>query len=149
VRRIEAVARMRSRIEVSRMDAVGFLRGKLAGLPDRTLIYLDPPYYEKGKDLYYDFYQPEDHLKIAAFVKTRIKRQKWIVSYDNVREIRDIYSDCPGISYGLGYSARVARDGSEVMFFCPGLRVPPLMGAMFNRKGASRSVPALRPARVA
>jgi DNA adenine methylase len=149
VQRIEAVARMRSRIEVSRMDAVDFLHLKLDRVPDRTLIYLDPPYYEKGKDLYYDFYQPDDHLKIAAFVKTRIKQQKWIVSYDNVKAIRDIYSDCPGISYGLGYSARVAREGSEVMFFRPGLRVPALTGAMFSRKGASRSVPAVRPGRVA
>jgi DNA adenine methylase len=127
---------------------VKFLRGKLGKLPDKTLIYLDPPYYDKGKDLYYDFYEPEDHAKIASFVKNRIKRQKWIVSYDNVREIRDLYAECPGISYGLGYSARVARDGSEVMFFCPALQVPPIMGAMFTRQGASRSVPAIRPSRV-
>jgi len=148
IHRIESIARMRSRIEVSRLDAVKFLRRKLEKLPEKTLIYLDPPYYDKGKDLYYDFYQPEDHEDIASFVQNRITRQKWIVSYDNVKEIRDLYADCPGISYGLGYSARVARDGSEVMFFCPNLRVPPIMGAMFTRQGASRSVPVLRPARV-
>ncbi len=146
--RIQAIARMRSRIEISREDAQQFLLKRVGSLPPRTLIYLDPPYYLQGKALYDDYYEREDHRAIAHLVKTGISKQKWIVSYDNVKAIRDLYSDLPGIAYGLGYSARETREGSEVMFFRPGLVVPPLMGAMLRRKGASRTTPVVRPRRM-
>lgn len=145
--RIDAIARLRRRIELGGEDAAIFLLRRLGRLPNRSLIYLDPPYYEKGKDLYYNFYSHADHEAIAKLVKGRIRRQQWIISYDNVKAIRAMYSDCPGIAYGLGYSAREARDGSEVMFFRKGLIVPRLMGPMFARLGASRSVPVVRPER--
>jgi DNA adenine methylase len=145
--RIEAIARLRRRIELGGEDAAVFLRKRLGRLPSRTLIYLDPPYYVKGKDIYYDFYEHADHEAIAKLVKDRVRRQQWIVSYDNVKAIREMYRECPGIAYGLGYSARETRAGSEVMFFRDGLIVPRLMGPMFSRLGASRSVPAVRPAR--
>jgi DNA adenine methylase len=147
VDRIAAIARLADRIHVTRGDAVAFLRRKLGSLPSKTLIYLDPPYYVKGKDLYDDFYEASDHADIAAFVRQRIKRQQWIVSYDNVKPIRDLYAECPGISYRLGYSARDAREGSEVMYFAGGLTVPPLTGGMFSIRGASRNTPAVRPPR--
>jgi DNA adenine methylase len=89
----------------------------------------------KGKDLYYDYYSHEDHEKIAELVTTSIRRQKWIVSYDNVRPIRRMYLGCHHVVYGVGYSAREVREGVEVMFFCDGLQIPPLTSAM-RRLGA-------------
>ena len=50
------------------MDALKFLENNGANWPTKTLIYLDPPYYEKGRDLYYDFYQHEDHAAVQKFV---------------------------------------------------------------------------------
>jgi DNA adenine methylase len=144
--RITAVARMADRIEVTNGDAVDFLRRKVRTLPRKTLIYLDPPYYVKGKDLYDDFYEAGDHTEIAEFVRRKITRQSWMVSYDNVKPIRDLYRDCAGISYRLGYSARDARDGSEVMYFAPGLKVPPVAGGMYQVPG-SRNAPRIRPPR--
>jgi DNA adenine methylase len=55
-------------------------------------------------------------------------RQKWMVSYDNVQPIRDLYSGSRHVVYDIGYSARSASQGSEVMLLCDGLRVPPLIG---------------------
>ncbi len=129
--RIEAIARLRSRISLSREDAKNFLLKRLPHLPDKMLIYLDPPYYIKGKELYYDYYSHKDHEEVAKLVKAKIRRQKWIVSYDNVGTIRDMYADCRSIVYGVGYSAREARDGAEIMFFCKGLEIPPPTGAMW------------------
>jgi hypothetical protein len=42
--------------------------------------------------------------------------------------ILDLYRDCRHIVYSIGYSARTASQGSEVMFFGRGLKVPPLVG---------------------
>jgi DNA adenine methylase len=130
VQRIVAIASMRNRISLTRKDALKFLRSGVDKWPERTLIYCDPPYYVKGRDLYYDFYQPEDHAEVASFVTDEINRQKWVVSYDNVPAIRALYSGFRRLVYSVGYSARDARKGTEVMFFCDDLKVPPPVGAM-------------------
>jgi DNA adenine methylase len=105
-----------------------FLKDGISRWPAETLIYLDPPYYAKGRDLYYDFYEEKDHVSLAEFVTSDITKQRWIVSYDNVEPIRRLYKDSRHMVYDIGYSARKASQGSEVMFFCNGLQVPPLIG---------------------
>jgi hypothetical protein len=110
------------------MDALEFLKAGISTWPAKTLIYLDPPYYVKGRELYYDFYKPSDHEALAQFVTARLVRQRWIVSYDNVPSVRELYRGCQRLAYGLGYSARERRDGAEVIFFSNLLRVCPLKG---------------------
>jgi DNA adenine methylase len=129
--RIESIANLRSRISLSREDAKKFLLKRLSKWPEKTLIYLDPPYYIKGKELYFDFYSHRDHEEVAKLVIKQIRRQRWIVSYDNVESIKEMYKGARSIAYGVGYSARDARDGAEVMFFSNDLVIPPLAGAMF------------------
>jgi DNA adenine methylase len=126
--RIQSIAGMKSRIRLTRQDALKFLKAGAAKWPEKTLVYLDPPYYVKGRELYYDFYEAKDHARVAIFVTEKLTRQKWIVSYDNVPAIRDLYKGSPHIVYDIGYSARSARQGSEVMFFDGRLRVPALVG---------------------
>ncbi len=130
VHRIKSIAGMKNRISLTRQDALRFLKSGVAKWPEKTLIYLDPPYYLKGRDLYYDFYEPKDHERVATFVKTGIERQRWIVSYDNDPAIRDLYKGSPHIIYDIGYSARSSRQGSEVIFFGDGLKVPSLVGSI-------------------
>jgi DNA adenine methylase len=128
--RIESIAKMRSRIHLSRKDAVSFLRSRLNMWPEKALIYLDPPYYTKGKDLYFDYYTHGDHQQIAEFVTKRLRRQNWIVSYDNVEAICEMYSGYRRIGYSVSYSARESKEGTEVMFFSDGLQIPKPIGAM-------------------
>jgi len=130
VRRIEAIAALKKRISATRQDALKFLRTGVDRWPEKTLVYLDPPYYEKGRDLYYDFYEHSDHEEVAEFVTQKITKQKWIVSYDNVQPIRDLYGRSFHSAYDIGYSARSSRRGAEIMFFCDALDVPPLVGAV-------------------
>lgn len=130
VHRIVSIASMTGRIRLARQDALRFLKSGVTRWPEKTLIYLDPPYYVKGRDLYYDFYAPKDHERVANFVRTRIKLQRWIVSYDNEPAIRELYKGSPHLVYDIGYSARSSRHGSEVMFFGDGLKVPPLVGSI-------------------
>ena len=127
VNRIEAIAKIRNRIRLTRYDAFKFLTQGLKKWPTETLIYLDPPYYVKGRDLYYDFYEHADHERVAQLI-TSVRKQRWIVSYDNVPQIRALYEGARHIVYDIGYSARSASQGSEVMFFCNSLSAPPLIG---------------------
>lgn len=126
--RIEAIAKMRRRIRLTRRDALALLR---SGLPDwgkEALIYLDPPYYSQGRRLYYDYYKPYDHEEVAAFVDANMQGRSWIVSYDNVAPIKKLYSRFRSVVYNVGYSAREARQGREIMFFAPRLTIPSLIG---------------------
>lgn len=134
--RIESIAKLRNKINVTQLDALKFLKAGIAKWPAKTLIYLDPPYYAKGRDLYYDFYDHDDHEALAKFVTGKLVKQRWVVSYDNEPAIRKLYTGCQRLTYSLGYSARSASEGAEVMFFSDALRVPTLVGPFKVIRGA-------------
>lgn len=123
IARIERIARYSNRISLYNRDACEFLEAVLPTLPTKTLVYLDPPYYRKGADLYQDFYGPKDHADVAQFVTGTI-RHPWIVSYDAAPAIMRLYPGHKRIRYGLSYSAQDRYTGSEVIFFSKKL-VPP------------------------
>jgi DNA adenine methylase len=123
ISRIERIARYRSRITIYNLDAKELLRDVIPGLPDKTLVYLDPPYYVKGKALYQNHFIHEDHVSLAEVVKNEIK-QNWVVSYDFVPEISNIYQEHRQIDYQLSYSAATRQKGSELMVFDDRLIIP-------------------------
>ncbi|BCH23583.1 DNA adenine methylase [Mesorhizobium sp. L-8-3] len=126
--RIESIAKMRSRIKLTQSDALALLRFGLRKWPENTLIYLDPPYYDQGRNLYYDYYKPDDHADLASFIAANMNERHWIVSYDNVDPIKALYAKFRSVVYNVGYSARETRVGKEVMFFSPRVNVPDLVG---------------------
>jgi len=65
--RVRRVSAYSHRIRLFNEDAETFLRG--LDLPERSLVYLDPPYYMKGQRLYRNHYQPDDHAQIAVLVQ--------------------------------------------------------------------------------
>lgn len=130
VNRIQSIANLKGRIKLTKKDALAFLRAGAETWPEKTLIYCDPPYYEKGRELYYDFYEHNDHAAVAEFVTSAVSKQRWIVSYDNVAAIRSLYAAHRKMTYSIGYSARSSRQGSEVMIFCNSLVIPPPSGSM-------------------
>ena len=87
IRRITKIANCAARIEVTCADAVEFLREKCSDFGEKDLIYVDPPYFEKGRLLYYDAYGPDDHAAVAELL-LGLKGPRWVVSYDDVGPIR-------------------------------------------------------------
>jgi len=122
-KRVRQIARFKSRIELTRMDAVLFLKGWQKKAPGKSLVYLDPPYFVKSKRLYDSLYSPKDHAEIAQMVAS-LTDVRWIVSYDDEPEIRSLYSQFRSITYSLSYSVRDRYKGREVMFFSKGLHIP-------------------------
>jgi len=121
--RIESIALYRSRIRLYNHDAAYMITKILPKLPQKTLVYLDPPYYVKGQGLYENHYIHDDHVTIAKLVKKEISLP-WIVSYDHVPEIADMYKGYPTISYGINYSVQNRYKGAEIMFFSKDLIIP-------------------------
>jgi len=117
VQRIQRIARYSARIRLYSQDAAHFIQAIIPILPQKTLIYLDPPYFHKGQKLYENHYGPQDHAAIAKLVST-IERP-WIVSYDGCAEIEALYKQFEMKKYNISYSAQTRYAGSEVIFFSP------------------------------
>lgn len=120
--RIERIALNRRRIHLYNLDAITLLNTITPTLPQKSLVYLDPPYYEKGQELYRNFYEPADHQAIAQALGTY--NRYWMLSYDNVESINNLYQQYRNLQYALRYTAQVKYDGSEVIFFSKNLKVP-------------------------
>jgi DNA adenine methylase len=56
---------------------------------DRCFVYLDPPYYEKGSQLYKYSMDDADHVRLANMLKS--SPCKWVLSYDDHPRIRELY----------------------------------------------------------
>ncbi len=142
IARIQAIAAERKHIQVYGLDAIEFLNKVGKKLPKKTLIYLDPPYYVKGSQLYRNCYGHEDHIDVAT-VARRLTHPT-LITYDDAPEIRKIYKGMKATLLSLHYSTHSARPlTSEIMFYAGlTLPMPPTMTRreqLGTRKRASQS----------
>lgn len=113
IRKIEKVARFSNRIEVSKIDGIQLVEKYKTRVPN-TFIYLDPPYYEKGSNLYLNAYKNDDHVRLSKYVE-RLKTP-WLLSYDNHSFIINLYESFEKRSYKLQHSTS-NKIGDEVLIF--------------------------------
>lgn len=121
VRRIRRMRRYQDRIHLSNLDAIPFIR-QCNSLPDRSMLFIDPPYYKKGPGLYTSFYKPGDHAILAATVLEA--SVPWVVTYDDTPEIRYIYRMRRQFSFDVNYTLQEKRVGTELLIASKGLRLP-------------------------
>lgn len=122
IERIELIAGYANQIELTSMDAVTLLRRYKRTPAAKTFCYLDPPYHVKGRDLYLNYYNDDDHRAIAETIKKY--KGKWIMSYDAVPFIEELYKDYRQKEYYLSYSAGNRSKGKEIMVYSDGLILP-------------------------
>jgi len=123
INRIERIAAKKQHIKVSNLDAEKYLLRYVSKLPAESIVYCDPPYFNKADRLYANYYTPADHARLAKIIQERIIA-KWIVSYDNSPAILDHYLDRRKFTYALQYNAANAYKGTEVFIFCDDLKIP-------------------------
>ncbi len=115
--KILGIAKLKKHIHLFNLDAVDFINIVLPEVEDKCLVNIDPPYYVKGKGLYQNFLEHDDHYRLYECVKGITK--PWIVTYDDTPEINEIYSEFNPRSFGLTYTVQVKRKGSEVIIHNP------------------------------
>lgn len=123
--RIEKIEKQSERIALHNLNTETFLQdGKLYRRNlKKSFFYLDPPYYYKGKELYLNNYVHDEH-KALSFLMQECKLPKWLISYDNVIEIRKMYKDFRMSKFNLNYTLQEKRMGSELLIFSDSLLVP-------------------------
>ncbi|HDM8044354.1 TPA: DNA adenine methylase [Vibrio campbellii] len=113
IEQIRAIAASRDNIILTNLDATQFIDEYLPSINGKCLVNIDPPYYVKGKGLYQNFFEHDDHYRL--FRSVRNIQHPWIVTYDDTPEICGIYAEFEPQVFGLTYTAQTKRKGSEVI----------------------------------
>lgn len=122
IKRIKKISLYKNKIKLYNLDAIELIKMLKKSLPKNSLIYLDPPYYNKGKELYLNYYSDDDHKEISREIN-KTKKQKWVITYDDARLIKKLYSKNKKIKYTLSYSAGKSKQGNELLIFSNNLKI--------------------------
>jgi DNA adenine methylase len=123
IRRIEEIAERKSDIKLYNKDINSFITRYIPLYEENALVYFDPPYFKKGKQLYMNYFQFEDHVRIERAIRDHVECD-WIITYDDAPEIEDIYRDYSMCQYDLNYSVSSKCKASEFIIFKDGIKVP-------------------------
>lgn len=131
IKKIERIAAHAEQISVTNLDALDFLKQLKVQTPTKTLINIDPPYYVRGPELYGNWFNEKDHNALARAIG-KIK-PFWMLTYDSVDEIRELYAKLPCFTSSLRYSAQVKRNGEELLVLDPRLIFPKSLADIGHR----------------
>lgn len=123
IKRIQNIASRKKDIKLYNKDISSFITHYVPLYEDNALIYFDPPYYKKGKQLYMNYFSREDHARIESAIRENINCD-WIITYDEANEIEEIYKDYQLYLYDLNYSVSEKCRASELMIFRNGILPP-------------------------
>lgn len=124
VDRINKIALFQNRINLYNLDAKEFvtIANSQIGENNKSFIYFDPPYYEKGDALYTNSFKHVDHQVLADFIHSL--DSDWILTYDYVDPIIEMYKKNKKRKLYLNYTAAKKRKGTEVLFASNKLKIP-------------------------
>ncbi|HAT74083.1 MAG: D12 class N6 adenine-specific DNA methyltransferase [Candidatus Moranbacteria bacterium GW2011_GWF2_36_839] len=116
IKRLEKIKEFKDTIKVRNIDGITLLK-QLGRNKKKSnyFIFLDPPYYQKGKSLYLNHYIDKDHKKLLKLLEK--SSLKWVMTYDDVSYIQNLYDKFRKSSFVINHSAFKARQGKEVLIF--------------------------------
>lgn len=123
IKKIEMISAEEQRIDVYNLDVYDFLSPTILKHYYKTFINFDPPYVQKGGQLYMDYFSADDHKKLKESI-SKLNR-KWIVTYDICELTEKLYADYRGGIIDITYSSNTARKAQEYIFFSNNIVVPP------------------------
>lgn len=123
IERIKKVASFANQIHLTNDDATEIIRDihQIHNNLDNSFLYLDPPYYCKGKHLYLNNYGHDGHQSLATEMAQVDQNLRWLISYDNTPEIIALYSQKRLATFDLNYTLQEKRFGSELLIFSENL----------------------------
>jgi DNA adenine methylase len=126
IERIRRIATYGRNIEIYNSDAVFFLSNiipKMTLSSQKTLIYLDPPYFDKGPTLYRRAYSERDHIELRDLLR-RTTNFRWVLSYDDVPFIHRLYDGTKKKGINVNHFAYRAKIGKELLISSDNCKIP-------------------------
>lgn len=124
VTRIQRIAVRKKDIKLYNKDVNSFIKNYVPLYEENALIYFDPPYFRKGQQLYMNFFNYKDHVRIEQEIREHVNCD-WIITYDYEPQIEEIYHNYNLRLYDLNYSVSTKRKANELMIFKNGIIIPP------------------------
>lgn len=114
---IKKIALHRDRIDLYNKDAIELMK-KLKFELNRpnSFLFLDPPYFEKGEDLYLNFYKLKNHIDLKKYLENHLN-WNWVLSYDNCSTIMRLYKCFPKRIFQIQYSLQDKKNAKEIVIF--------------------------------
>jgi len=129
--KIESISKYSSLIEIRNSSCEKLLSGfKKRKDTSNLLVYLDPPYFQKGPSLYLNHYSAKDHEKLAKIILGC--DFNWIMSYDCHEEIKQLYASIPQYKSELRYTIIGNTTANELI--ATKLKVPKVLKRILRRK---------------
>ncbi len=116
IERIKKISRRKSDIHIYNKDVSSFIQNYLPRYESNAFVYFDPPYFGKGKQLYLNSFSYNDHVRIEKMIDSQVNCD-WVITYDDVQEIANIYHNHILRRFDLKYSAAIKRKASEIIIF--------------------------------
>ena len=123
ISKIRKIAEYRDYITLYNYDTLYLIEEIIPTINNKKFIFFDPPYYHKGASLYVNFYKHDDHVRLSNVI-SNLNDSHWIVTYDNVDEIVEIYNQFRITSYGIRYTAGKKYTGKEIMVYSNNINIP-------------------------
>lgn len=111
IEKIKTIVTFKDKIKIYNLDALDFI--KEVDKKKNVFIYIDPPYYNKGKELYMSFYKDDNHKELEQIIRNI--KNKWLLSYDKCEFIEDLYNNYNIDTKPLFYSAGYKKIGNELL----------------------------------
>lgn len=116
IKRLKKIKDFKNKIVVRNLDGITLLKQlEKNKCKNRYFIFLDPPYYQKGKSLYLNHYIDKDHKKLLKLLEK--SSLKWVMTYDDVSYIQNLYQKMKKDKFTINHSAFKSRRGKEVVIF--------------------------------
>lgn len=112
IERFRLIALYADQITVLARDGSDVIASYLA--VDHCFVYADPPYFEKAGSLYLNAFEAHDHCRLAETLNAAPDAY-WLLTYDDVPQVAELYSDRRRRRLSLNYSVRRVRPAIETV----------------------------------
>ena len=114
ISKIKHISKYKNDIKLYNLDVLEFIK-ELNREDSNLFVNFDPPYYNKGAELYTNFFVDKDHIRLKEAIDKL--RFPWITTYDNCDFISSLYSEYKSEIISLTYTAGKAKKGEELLFY--------------------------------
>ena len=107
-KKIDKLSNAFSSVKIRENGCTNYDFEKLISEPGSAVLYLDPPYFEKGGSLYQFSFEESDHERFANLLKNT--DHPFVLSYDDCDAIRDLYGWAQIETVHVNYTITATKD---------------------------------------
>ena len=115
IEKINKLSAYKDNIEIYNLDVKDFIKKIIIPRRNELFINFDPPYVNKGIQLYQNYYTTKNHIELSNIIINNLQNTSWIMTYDNCKIIKNLYQQYNPENFTLSYFAGKNKKGNELL----------------------------------